>query len=251
MQMKEEAEFQKRKHAKPSSWRRLRKHCVWVQSQIMAFCLGCILKCECLKGVSVCVIRRQSWDWLCIFMHFWVAQFAGYIFKLQKGKTPMDKKQKCREQTSKHKQECHQTDKEHVHHPDRLAAALAVMPANNSRITLQSLLNRCKHWHRQRERVRLSIVLNSLNELVCPHPYSNAPLCPGRHFLSLSFTTAASLLFSPVRPYLSLTVLILPFCYILHPSYLGLRPIAGTVPFSLFAYCSDCQSLLARLVACL
>lgn len=39
----------------------------------------------------------------------------------------------------------------YVHLPDRLAAALGVMLANNSRISLQSLLSSCKHWHWQRE----------------------------------------------------------------------------------------------------
>lgn len=65
-------------------------------------------------------------------------------------------------QNQKTKREGHQTDRV-CHHPDHLAAALAVTSANNSRITLQSLLNRCKHWHRQRERETLSIVLNSLS----------------------------------------------------------------------------------------
>lgn len=49
------------------------------------------------------------------------------------GKTLMGKSanRQYREQTSKHKQRVTRQT-EHVHRPDRLAAALAVMPANNS-----------------------------------------------------------------------------------------------------------------------
>lgn len=93
----------------------------------------------------------------------------AWCFHLFLGRPPYSTEQKGkdgdaqrREQTSKQKQRVtRQTER--VHHPDRLAAALAVMPANNSRITLQILLNRCKHSARQRERQRLTIVLSPLN----------------------------------------------------------------------------------------
>lgn len=130
-----------------------------------------------------------------------------------------------------------------VHHPDRLAAALAAMLANNNRITPQSRLSRCKRWQWRTLRQRHCQLCRTPSrlDLVCPSPpHSNAPLCPGRHFLSLSSTTAASLLLSSVRPYLPLTVLILPLCVILHPHFLGFCHHRCCF----FGYCIYCIDLL-------
>lgn len=87
--------------------------------------------------------------------------------------------QRYKEQCSKHQRKCQQSDSPSAvhHHPERPAAALAVMPAYESRITQQSLLNCCKHWQRHRGGERLSIVLNSLNSGISSSSSSSFLCC--------------------------------------------------------------------------
>lgn len=96
------------------------------------------------------------------------------------------------------------------------------MPANNSR-NIKSCLT-AVNTDTDSDSVIWVEIPKCCNYFALVIFFLTLPLCPGCHFLSLSLTTVASLLFSLVSPYLSLSVVILPF--FLHPYVLGFHPIA-------------------------
>lgn len=115
-----------------------------------------------MHAKKVCIIRRKSSTGSVFSCIYGLPSLQATFSNKENERRPMGKNaNKSRERKQQHR-DTRQTA--YVHHPDRLAAALAIMQSNNSRITLQSLLTAVNiGTDRENKRERLSIVLNSLD----------------------------------------------------------------------------------------